>query len=313
MIDILKTLLGFLFFSLLFGVLMVKHQPNAYEVSLHKEVPYPVISYSNELNKNLTRTYRELGNQIQLPLLKDWIVTEIPRNDELKSDNISLLLNTDKYFSIDERWIFSNPPTTIELNYSYQVDFLSKMYLLFNPNFFREIKTLCLHRMAQLEKSIEDQYQQHRYRYVGEVEQPPTYYIMIEGESNWDNLTSKIHQGHQEVLLFMKNKNIPVTKLPFIVYPSIREDLIRWRAAVPTDQYYQTLDDKIKCRRYKGGKNLALIHKGTPTHLNKSWEVLMDSLDNKTQSYPAIQYNIAKQPTEDDPLDRENLLLIPIN
>ena len=312
MVNFLKTLVGLLFFCLLFGMLITKHQASSYEISFLKEVPYPSLSYSHHLNKNLTSSFRELRNQIPTPLLKDWIVTEIPRNDESKSSKFSLLLNTNKYFSINEQWLISDSPATIALTYSYQVDFLSKLYLLFNPNFFLEIKTLCLQRMAQLDKSIRDLYQQHRYTYVGEVEQPPTYYIMTEGESNWDNLSFDIHQGQQRVLSLMENKNIPITELPFIVYPKISENAIRWRAAVPTDRYYKTSDDKIKCRLYKGGKNLALIHTGTPDYLNKSWKILMDSLKNNTQSYPAIQYNKEEQ-TEGDPLYRETLLLLPIN
>ena len=310
MVHLIKTLLGLLFFLFLFGILVIKHQPSSYKINYKKEVNLPMVSYKGFQKKNLRPSFLNLKKDKELPLLNNWLIN---KNIGLGKDSLSLFIDTNKFFSIKEQWFFSANESEIELNHSFEVDFLGKLYLLANPSFFAEIKTLSRRRMLQLVDSIPKQYKQHRYEYIGQTEQSMTYYIMTEGKSNWDNLDKDVKIGHEQIISFMNKKGIPTLNAPFVLYPNLGDKKIHWRAAVATNRYHNTYNDKIKCRKYKGGKNIALIHKGPPTHLKKSWDILMDSLNSHTQAYPAIQLNKIDKLNKSNPLDWETLLLLPIN
>ena len=312
MVKFLQTLFGLLFFGFSLFILIIKNHPKDYLISIEQEMAYPLQSHIDYLSsqqgnefwqKNFKKDYTGLDKvffekQIQL----------LPK----KLPSIEYIIPTSKGFNILEKWSFDQRRNTVKLSYTYSVNFVEKLYLFFNSTFFSRIKSLVESRLATSLLAIKQQFTQHRWEYLGEQSQAFTYYITIEGSSDWSMLSNDLAVAQKGLIVFAKEKKLTTLEDPFVFYPSIRAQNVYWRAALKTDRYYNTNSDIIKCLRYEGGNSIALTHFGDLTYLKESWLILKDSLKTKLQSYSAIQIEKINKEDTRNPLKWETVLIIPI-
>lgn len=312
MVKFLQTLIGLVFFGTSLFVLIIKNHPSDYLLSIEQEVAYPPSCYIDYLTskqgnefwqhhfkENFTALHEVfLENQIQL-------LTEEKRT-------IEFTIPTSKGFELIEKWSFDQEKNTTKVSYTYSAAFSVKLYLFFNSIFHRTIKDLAESRLAASIVAIEKQFGQHRWEYLGEQPQALSYYIAIEGSSDWSSLSKNIAVAQSNLIAFAQKNEIVTLGDAFVLYPLIKDRNVFWRAAIKTDRYYNTNSETIKCRRYKGGNSIVLVHFGDFTYLKDSWLVLNDSLQAKQQSYPAIQIETVSKKDTSNPLKWETTLILPI-
>ena len=224
---------------------------------------------------------------------------------------IEFKLPTPFSFDLNETWKWNEHKKIITVNYQYELNFLSKLYFTLNPELFKKIRNFGEARLLKTQEKIQSKFNQHRSEYLGKMQLPMTYYLAIEGKSAWKDLETAIFLGHEKIKTFGIQNNIPLQEKSFIVYPSMDQEVVQWRAAVAVDRFYKTNSAEIRCRRYKGGNTLALLHKGPDNFLRNSWNRIKDSLNNRQQNYPFIQQSINIDQTK-NPLNWETILYIPI-
>ena len=312
MLDFIKTILGFILFSFVFGLVMIKNGPKNHVLIIEQNLSNPAISYIDYLKS--TKTKEEWISEAfpQGELAQAKIATEKITPFNRSADEFGFSIPTDKNFSIEERWVFSPKKQKVTLKYRYTVDFKGQIFHLRQPYFKDSLRSVAIKRLSKTKQRITNLYQQHRYTYKGETTLPLTYYLALEGNSPWNKVLQTTTTAFETIKEFAKNKNIPIQKESFLVYPSLGDSIIRWRAAIKIDRYYKTNSAVIKCRRFKGSKTLQLEHQGPNNFLKESWNLLRDSLKGKIQSYPLIQEINTANDSISNPLNWSTQLYIPI-
>lgn len=311
MLKLFQSFLGLLFFCFLIIVLWIKSQPSYYHINLEQSLAYPKVSYQEYLESKAGGAFWTMRSDSIRHLAK-WIADENIQRMNADKNSITFELNSKLYFKIFETWTFSEDQQTLSLSYSFKVPFLSKAFLFRDKHFLPAMRKNMFARYKHLNKIIEDRYAAHNWEYTGVTEYPLTYYLAIEGQSNWQNLSEEYHKGHEKLRSYAKENAIPTQDFPFVVFPQLQNKKVQWRAALAVDKFYNTQEDSIKCKRYKGGKVLQLIHKGPLNQLQKSWNILFDSLQLNTQAYPAFQKKYVSDSDTHNPLNWETILYLPI-
>ena len=311
MINLIRTILGVLFFLFVFGVVLIKNKPKVFEIVLEQSIHYPVINYIDylqsltaqqqikiELSKNDAFRSSSLTNKIE----------RSPRNQ----NELKFIFASEEGFSLEEQWTFFPEKKQVQLRYNYNLKFREQLNLLFYPDFNDSLRAIVIKRLKNTRQAIAKQYQQHLWQYKGETTLPLTYYLAVEGNSSWSAIEKDTNLAFEKIRDFADIKNITSLGKSFIVYPELNDSVVRWRAAIGVDRFYRTNKRDIRCRRYKGGKALQLTHQGTGNYLKDSWKILKDSLANKIQAYPAIQGIAKENDSIVNPLNWTTQLYIPI-
>ncbi len=313
MLKLLQNFFGVLFFGLCLFVLVIKNHPTDFHFSIEQEIDYPASSYIAYLNsKQGTEYWEQINNQNDFKTFGIRFNLKQVRLVTMENQTIVYAIPSNLGFNLYEKWLFSPEKKRVELVYTYTLNFREKVYLFFDTTFFDELKTLISPRLNATLAEIEQQFLEHRWEYHGEKNQDQTYYIASEGKGLWSNISKDIKAAQLKLMRFAAENNITTLGQPWVLFPIINNQNIHWRAALKTDQFYKTNNDTIRCRRYKGGKSITLTHFGDATFLSESWQVLFDSLQGKTQAYPAIQLNTLNEEDTENPLLWETTLILPI-
>lgn len=310
MLKLIQSFFSLLFFCFIFGVLWVKNLPSHYTFTIEKEVSYPLISYAEHLNQN--QTVADTNTHFQSSVLH-WIKSSEVQLLRRENDFLIYDLPTQLYFSLQETWRFDTQKNILKSQYSFSPSFVSKALLVFNPDFIDAVKENLYHKLQWIEQSVHNEFVSHRLDYLGENDFPTTYYLAVEGESSWQNAEVSYQTGQEQLLKFAQNQKIKTTGKPFVLFPKMTASSIQWRAALAVDRYYSFEDAAIRCRRFRGGKVLQLIHKGPLTMISESWKILFDSLQNNQQAYPVFQQSLISANDSSNPLNWETLLSLPIS
>ena len=303
MLNLLRSFFGVLFFIGCFGIVMIKNTPNKYNLIISQQSNLIWASLADELQKGEWKF--EEKNPVVFADQMNQLKTTAPKT-------IIFKLPTPYSFDLKEIWKWNESKKIITVNYQYELNFLSKLYFTINPELNKKIKDFGEARLLKTLEKIQSKFNQHRSEYLGEMPLPMTYYLAIEGKSPWKDLEAAVFLGHEKIKTFGTQNNIPLQEKSFIVYPSLGEEVVQWRAAIAVDQFYKTNSAEIRCRRYKGGNTLALLHKGPDNFLRNSWNRIKDSLNNRQQNYPFIQQSIKNIDQTKNPLNWETILYIPI-
>ncbi|MGB1445606.1 MAG: hypothetical protein ACPG7X_07300 [Flavobacteriaceae bacterium] len=303
MLSLLRTFLGALFFLCCLGVIVIKNHPSHYQIKIHQKTTLPWAGLVAILNSQNSREGVD-----NAPLL----LTDRQQLPTKNNEVVRFALSSTNYFEIKEEWQWDETRQSILLHYTYKLNFLSKLLSMFNATHLEVIRLYGLERLSRAQDELSSKLNQHRWDYMGEQTLPLTYYLAYEGDSTWDELTSSIDDGYNRIRTFAAENNIELKEDEFVLYPSMGENQVRWRAAISVDRFYRTNNLSIRCRRYRGGKALGMIHKGTNLHLKKSWTILNDSLKRKRQNYPLIQKKEITVQESKNPLDWTTTLFAPI-
>ena len=310
MLKLLQTLLGVIFFGFCLFILVIKNHPSDYHFSIEQEIDYPVISYLEYLYSRQGRMYWKQNNdQKNFERFDDLFFEQQIRLIKKGAQIVEFSIPTKAGFKLYEKWLFTPEKKTIQLHYKFKLNFKEKFFLFFDATFIDQLRELASSRLNATLYTVEQQFRTHRWEYMGEQLQDLTYYIASEGKSSWQNLSSDVKTAQADLLTFAKENKLITVGDPWVLYPILNNDNVFWRAALKTDRFYSTNSTSIKCRRYKGGKSIALTHFGDSTYLKDSWQVLLDSLQGNLQAYPAIQLN---QQSAENPLKWETQLILPI-
>lgn len=311
MFNFIRTILSVLFFGLVFGAVLIKNKTREFEIVLEHPIDYPLINHIDYL---------------QSTAAEKWIKTSLSENEYLfpspqkqgytgwqkNQYELEFRYAGHRDFTLKEQWTFSPEMKLVRLNFSYSLEFRERLFLLSHPHFNDSLRSIAIQRFEKTRKNVALAYQKHRWQYQGETSLPLTYYLALEGESNWDALEEDTARAFEQILDFANAENIPTRSNLFIVYPRMSDSVVRWRAAIGVNRFYRTNRSDIRCRRYKGGKALQLTHLGTNDFLKDSWRILQDSMANQTQTYPAIQAINLKKDSILNPLKWTTQLFIPI-
>lgn len=311
MFNLIRTILGILFFSLVFGVVLIKNKPKVFEIVLEQSIDYPIINYIDYLQSSPAQKW------IKSLLSKNGAFYAPSETKKMKWSQKNLyklkfIFPSDEGFMLEEQWTFSPEKNSVQLIYHYTLGFRDQLKLLRNPQFNDLLRSIIFKRLANTRQAIAEQYQQHRWQYKGEATLPLTYYLAFEGNSPWNTIEQDTKLGFEKIRDFSETANISSLGKTFILYPELNDSLVRWRVAIEVDRFYRTNRKDIRCRRYKGGKVLQLTHQGSNNYLKDSWEILQDSLVGKTQAYPAIQAITNENDSIVNPLNWTTQLYIPI-
>ena len=302
MLSLIRTFIGTLFFLCCFGTVLIKNSPKEYRLEINQKTNLPWATIIDILQQESTSKVKK----------KKSFFPSSPRLLTTKDHNVKRFsIPTAHYFDLTEEWRWQQKDSLLQLTYTYELNFLSKLFS-FNDRFNDTVRTFGQSRFEHIQKKANTLLHEHRWEYNGEATLPLTYYLAIEGESSWEELNSSIEKGKEAIKTFAKKNAIELLEDEFVLYPIMNEKKIRWRAAVTVERYHRTNNTNIRCRRYKGGRTLALIHKGTKEHLAKSWIILQDSLLYHKQNYPLIQKNERTIQHSENPLDWTTNLYAPI-
>lgn len=302
MLSLLRTFIGTLFFLGCFGVVLLKNSPQDYRLAFNQHTNIPWATVKDVLSLDDIREKYNEANFI------NGTIRTLPSEDRTVK---RFLIPTVFYFDLIEEWEWNEQESVLQLTYSYTFNFLSRLSSL-NVEPKKVIRTYGQSRFESIQKKAQTLLHKHRWEYNGEQTLPLTYYLAIEGESTWEELNSSVKKGQEAIKLFAQKKAIELLKDEFVLYPSINEKKIRWRAAMAVERYIRTNDNTIRCRRFKGGKVLVITHKGTAEHLSKSWYILLDSLVPYKQNYPLIQKHERTAQNSKNPLEWTTKLYAPI-
>lgn len=312
MFNLVRTILGVLFFTFTFGIVLIKNHPAKFEFFYEQPLKHKSISYTDYLKSSKAK--ESWRKNI---LAKSHLIYSTPNNLELKVaqksvNELDFIFSLDNNITLKETWLFSPNEKLVQIRHVFDVDFLGKLLLLRYPQFTDSIRYSLLQRLNDTQEKITALYQQHQWHYQGETTLPETYYLAIEGRNAWKDLNKNTQLAFQKIRAFASSENISTTHENFIVYPAMNDSIVQWRASVEVDRFYRTKAKEIKCRRFKGGKALLLVHQGTEKLLKDSWKILKDSLGNKTQTYPLIQMVNKKNDSITNPLLWTTQLYLPI-
>ena len=311
MFNLIRTILGILFFLLVFGVVLIKNKPKEFEIVLEQSIDHPIISYMDYLKS---------------PPAQQWIYTLLSKKEGFYAPSMTkkmewsqksqyelkYIFTGEEDFTIEEQWIFSPEKKSVQLFYNYTLGFKDQLELLRNPQYKDSLRSLIIKRLENTRQTVDAQYQQHRWQFKGETTLPLTYYLALEGNSPWNTVKEDTELAFKKIHDFAQTKNISSLGETFILYPVLSDAEVRWRAAIEVDRFYRTNRSDIRCRRYKGGKALRLTHQGTNDFLKDSWKILQDSLAGKIQAYPAIQTISKENDSIANPLNWTTQLYMPI-
>ena len=311
MLNLIRTILGILFFFLVFGVVLIKNKPKEFEIVFEQSIDYPIISYIEYLQSFPAQQWI---NSL-LSKKEAFYAPSMEKKMELSQKSqyeLKFIFPGEENFTLEEKWIFSPEKKSVKLFYNYTLAFKDQLKLLSNPEYNNSLRSIIIKRLENTLEVIESQYQQHRWQFKGETTLPLTYYLALEGNSPWNKIKEDTKLAFEKVSAFAETKNISTLDKTFIVYPELKDSFVRWRAAIEVDRFYRTNRSDIRCRRYKGGKALQLFHQGTNDYLKDSWKILQDSLVNKIQAYPAIQAISKENDSIVNPLNWTTQLYMPI-
>lgn len=311
MFNLIRTILGILFFFLVFGVVLIKNKPKEFEIVFEQSIDYPIISYIEYLQSfpaqqciNTLLSKKEAFYAPSMAKKMEW--------SQKSQYKLKFIFPGEENFTLEEKWIFSPEKKSVKLFYNYTLAFKDQLKLLSNPEYNNSLRSIIIKRLENTLEVIESQYQQHRWQFKGETTLPLTYYLALEGNSPWNTIKEDTKLAFEKVSAFAETKNISTLDKTFIVYPELKDSFVRWRAAIEVDRFYRTNRSDIRCRRYKGGKVLQLSHQGTNDYLKDSWNILQDSLVNKIQAYPTIQAISKENDSIVNPLNWTTQLYMPI-
>ena len=311
MFNFIRTILSVLFFALVFGAVLIKNKAREFEIVLEQSIDYPLINHFDYLQSTAAEKWIKTSlSEIEylFPSPQKQGYTGLQKNQY----ELEFRYAGHSDFTLKEQWIFSPDTKLVRLKFSYSLGFRERLLLLPHPHFNDSLRSIAIQRVEKTRKNVALAYQKHRWQYQGTTTLPLTYYLALEGESDWNALEEDTARAFEQILDFAKGKNIPTRPNSFIVYPRISDSIVRWRAAISVDRFYSTNRSDIRCRRYKGGKALQLTHLGTNDYLKGSWSILQDSTVNEIQTYPAIQAINLKKDSILDPLKWTTQLFIPI-
>jgi hypothetical protein len=311
MFNLIRTILGILFFFLVFGVVLIKNKPKEFEIVLEQSIDYPFVNYIDYLQSTPSQEW------ITALLSKNeafYTSSRVNRIEGLQKNQYGLkfIYPEDEDFTLEERWVFSSEKKSVQLLYNYTLGFRNQFKLLRNPQFNDTLRSILIKRFENTQQAVAEQYQQHRWQYNGKTTLPLTYYLTLEGNSPWNTIKKDTELAFKKIRDFAKTADISSLGKTFILYPVLSDSVVRWQAVIEVDRFYRTNRRDIRCRSYKGGKALQLTHQGTNDFLKDSWEILQDSLVSKIQAYPAIQFISKENDSIVNTLNRTTQLYMPI-
>lgn len=311
MFNLIRTILGVLFFILVLGVVLIKNKPKEFEIVLEHAIDYPIVNYIDYLQSSPARqwiyTLLSKKEAFYAPSMTKKMEWSQKSQHELK-----FIFPGEEDFTLEEQWVFSPEKKSVQLLYNYTLGIRDQFKFLRNPQFNDSLRSILIKRFKNTQQAIAEQYQQHRWQYNGETTLPLTYYLALEGNSPWNTIKEDTELAFKKIHDFAKTADISSLGKTFILYPVLSDAVVRWRAAIEVDRFYRTNRRDISCRRYKGGKALQLTHQGTNDFLKDSWEILQDSLVSRIQAYPAIQVISKKNDSIVNPLGWTTRLYMPI-
>ena len=311
MFNLIRTILGVLFFILVLGVVLIKNKPKEFEIVLEHAIDYPIVNYIDYLQSSPARqwiyTLLSKKEAFYAPSMTKKMEWSQKSQHELK-----FIFPGEEDFTLEEQWVFSPEKKSVQLLYNYTLGIKDQFKFLRNPQFNDYLRSILIKRFKNTQQAIAEQYQQHRWQYNGETTLPLTYYLALEGNSPWNTIKEDTELAFKKIHDFAKIADISSLGKTFILYPVLSDSVVRWRAAIEVDRFYRTNRRDIRCRRYKGGKALQLTHQGTNDFLKDSWEILQDSLVSRIQAYPAIQVISKQNDSIVNPLSWTTRLYTPI-
>lgn len=294
MINLLRTLFGIIFFGLIFGLAIIKNGPKTLEIKFSLPRPYPIQSYKDIIKTTV------IPNKT--------VAFSIPQQDTLFAINFPIKNG----LKLKEYWIDSQENKLLALHHSYQIDFSGQLFFFNQARLIDRLRSKLIDRLERTMDTVEQLYSTHRWDYKGITELPSTFYLSIEGDSDWESLEASTLKGFEQIKTLARDNDIPLQDNRFIIYPRLEESSVRWRAAIEVDRYYRTTNELIRCRRFRGGKSLELVHQGPFDFLKESWKILRDSLGTTMQAYPAMQLVNSNRNHYTNPLDWRTSLYLPI-
>ena len=311
MFNLIRTILGVLFFILVLGVVLIKNKPKEFEIVLEHPIDYPIVNYIDYLQSSPARqliyTLLSKKEAFYAPSMTKKMEWSQKNQHELK-----FIFPGEEDFTLEEKWVFSPEKKSVQLLYNYTLGFRDQFKFLRNPQFNDSLRSMLIKRFKNTQQAIAEQYQQHRWQYKGETTLSLTYYLALEGNSPWNTIKEDTELAFKKIHDFAKTADISSLGKTFILYPVLSDSLVRWWAAIEVDRFYRTNRRDIRCGRYKGGKALELTHQGTNDFLKDSWEILQDSLVSRIQAYPAIQVISEQNYSIVNPLSWTTQLYMPI-
>ena len=311
MFNLIRTILGVLFFILVLGVVLIKNKPKEFEIVLEHPIDYPIVNYIDYLQSSPARqliyTLLSKKEAFYAPSMTKKMEWSQKNQHELK-----FIFPGEEGFTLEEQWVFSPEKKSVQLLYNYTLGFRDQFKFLRNPQFNDSLRSILIKRFKNTQQAIAEQYQQHRWQYKGETTLSLTYYLALEGNSPWNTIKEDTELAFKKIHDFAKTADISSLGKTFILYPVLSDSVVRWWAAIEVDRFYRTNRRDIRCGRYKGGKALELTHQGTNDFLKDSWEILQDSLVSRIQAYPAIQVISEQNYSIVDPLSWTTQLYMPI-
>ena len=311
MFNLIRTILGILFFLLVFGVVLIKNKPKEFEIVLEQSIDHPIVSYMDYLKSTAAQQwiYTLLSKK------EGFYVPSMTKKMEWSQKNqheLKFIFPGEEGFTLEEQWVFSPEKKSVQLLYNYTLGFRDQFKFLRNPQFNDSLRSMLIKRFKNTQQAIAEQYQQHRWQYKGETTLSLTYYLALEGNSPWNTIKEDTELAFKKIHDFAKTADISSLDKTFILYPVLSDSVVRWWAAIEVDRFYRTNRRDIRCGRYKGGKALELTHQGTNDFLKDSWEILQDSLVSRIQAYPAIQVISEQNYSIVNPLSWTTQLYMPI-
>ena len=311
MFNLIRTILGVLFFILVLGVVLIKNKPKEFEIVLEHPIDYPIVNYIDYLQSSPARqliyTLLSKKEAFYAPSMTKKMEWSQKSQHELK-----FIFPGEEDFTLEEQWVFSPEKKSVQLLYNYTLGFRDQFKFLRNPQFNDSLRSILIKRFKNTQQAIAEQYQQHRWQYKGETTLSLTYYLALEGNSPWNTIKEDTELAFKKIHDFAKTADISSLGKTFILYPVLSDSVVRWWAAIEVDRFYRTNRRDIRCGRYKGGKALELTHQGTDDFLKDSWEILQDSLVSRIQAYPAIQVISEQNYSIVNPLSWTTQLYMPI-
>ena len=311
MFNLIRTILGVLFFILVLGVVLIKNKPKEFEIVLEHPIDYPIVNYIDYLQSSPARqliyTLLSKKEAFYAPSMTKKMEWSQKNQHELK-----FIFPGEEDFTLEEQWVFSPEKKSVQLLYNYTLGFRDQFKFLRNPQFNDSLRSMLIKRFKNTQQAIAEQYQQHRWQYKGETTLSLTYYLALEGNSPWNTIKEDTELAFKKIHDFAKTADISSLGKTFILYPVLSDSVVRWWAAIEVDRFYRTNRRDIRCGRYKGGKALELTHQGTNDFLKDSWEILQDSLVSRIQAYPAIQVISEQNYSIVNPLSWTTQLYMPI-
>lgn len=306
MFRLIEAFLGVMLFLFLGSLLVLKNQDNQYAFKTSRPYSHPTPYIEEEIQKAF--------QSVPLAAFFPWEVNTASLKSSFVDHAKTFFIEDNYYGKHQISYKLDTLKKTIALNVKGEKNMLMKLYGLLNPNLQNESKRKLSLFLKEELHAIEKQYDQHRISWKGIQRSAPIYYLAL--EKKWDIIPNDtiIAAAQSELLAFAEKRQIPPEGEPFTVYPLSSRGEKVWRFALPVGRYYNTQSKTIRCRRYKGGKYISLIHYGTAKGLEKSWQQLQDSLNinGYTLGYPPMERYPRNRKNESNPYKWETELILAV-